>query len=132
MPFVNKDEIVTHKRDVWLLSKHRLICDSSLKENVFIQLIDGKRADLVLTDPSYNISAQYIGSSGKIKHNDFAMAAGEMSKEEFTQFLTTNMLLYSNHPSENALGYFWMNWRHIEGIIAAEKTTYQKFVNLCV
>jgi DNA modification methylase len=132
VPFIPEDEIVTKKGDVWLLGKHRLICGSSLEDEVFIKLMDGKLADIVLADPPYNVSARSIGSTGKTKHKDFAMAAGEMSKEEFTKFLAINMSLCSKYSAPNALGYFWMDWRHMEEMMEAGHQAYPELINLCV
>lgn len=64
--------------DVWLLGRHRLICgDSTLPEN-YTKLMDGKRANLVLTDPPYNVDVEE--TAGKIKNDN-------MPDEDFYKFL---------------------------------------------
>jgi len=45
-------------------------------------------ATMVFTDPPYNVKIDgHVGGKGKIKHEEFAMASGEMSQSEFTGFL---------------------------------------------
>ena len=60
---------VTKSGDLWLLGNHRLICGDSTKEEIYTLLMDGKKANLVVTDPPYNVN--YEGSAGKIKNGRF-------------------------------------------------------------
>jgi len=132
VPFVPDDEIVTDRGDIWQIGKHRIICGDSLSEETYQKLMDGALADQVLTDPPYNVSSASIGNSGKIKHDDFAMAAGEMSEAEFIKFLTDVMTHCSKYSTATALGYYWMDWRHSWEILSAGRAVYPLFVNQCV
>ena len=76
IPFVPDNEIVSKFGDVWQIGKHRLICGDSLHEETYKKLMGDKRADQVLTDQPYNLSASTIGNSGKIKHGNLAGASG--------------------------------------------------------
>lgn len=69
---------VTKSGDLWLLGNHRLICGDSTKEETYTLLMDGKKANLVVTDPPYNVN--YEGSAGKIKNDN-------MENGRFYQFL---------------------------------------------
>jgi len=64
--------------DLWLLGNHRLICGDSTKQETYDRLMDGKKANLCVTDPPYNVN--YEGSAGKIKNDN-------MAKEAFYSFL---------------------------------------------
>lgn len=64
--------------DVWLLGRHRLVCGDSTKADTFAALMDGKLANLVVTDPPYNVN--YEGTAGKIKNDN-------MGNEAFYDFL---------------------------------------------
>lgn len=64
--------------DVWTLGRHRLVCGDSTKENTYEVLMDNKKANLVITDPPYNVN--YQGTAGKIKNDD-------MDDEKFYDFL---------------------------------------------
>lgn len=71
--------------DLWLLGKHRLVCGDSTKSDTYDLLMDGKLANLTVTDPPYNVN--YEGSAGKIKNDN-------MEGGKFYQFLLdafTNM-----------------------------------------
>ncbi len=73
-----KKPAVTKQGDVWLLGPHRLICGDSTKADAFTALMDGKLANLVVTDPPYNVN--YEGAAGKIKNDN-------MKNEAFYDFL---------------------------------------------
>ena len=64
--------------DIWTLGRHRLICGDSTKEETYQSLMDGKKANLVVTDPPYNVN--YEGSAGKIKNDN-------MDNDKFYNFL---------------------------------------------
>lgn len=51
--------------DVWLLGKHRVICGDSILPETYERLMDGRKANLVLTDPPYNVNVEE--TAGKIK-----------------------------------------------------------------
>lgn len=64
---------VTHDGDIWTLGRHRLMCgDSTIADN-FEKLMGGKKANLVVTDPPYNVD--YHGTAGKIKNDNMASDA---------------------------------------------------------
>jgi DNA modification methylase len=69
---------VTKQGDIWLLGRHRLVCGDSTKADTFASLMDGKLANLVVTDPPYNVN--YEGTAGKIKNDN-------MGNEAFYDFL---------------------------------------------
>ncbi len=69
---------LTKPGDLWLLGNHRLVCGDSTKPDTYALLMDGKSANLVVTDPPYNVN--YEGSAGKIKND-------HMAGDAFYQFL---------------------------------------------
>ncbi len=64
--------------DIWTLGRHRLVCGDSTKADTFEVLMNGRKANLVVTDPPYNVN--YEGTAGKIKNDNLA-------DEKFYQFL---------------------------------------------
>ena len=72
------EEPITKLGDLWLLGRHRLVCGDSTKPETFNLLMDGKKANLVVTDPPYNVA--YEGSAGKILNDN-------MENEAFYTFL---------------------------------------------
>lgn len=69
---------ITMQGDIWLLGRHRLVCGDSTKKETFVKLMEDKKANLVVTDPPYNVD--YEGSAGKIKNDN-------MANDTFYQFL---------------------------------------------
>jgi len=65
-----KKPTITKSGDVWTLGRHRLVCGDSTKAETFDLLMCGKKANLVVTDPPYNVN--YEGSAGKIKNDNMA------------------------------------------------------------
>ena len=60
----------TKAGDVWMLGRHRLVCGDSTKFETLETLMNGVKANLVITDPPYNVN--YEGSAGKIKNDNMA------------------------------------------------------------
>ena len=61
---------MTKPGDIWTLGRHRLICGDSTKAETFDLLMGSTKANLVITDPPYNVN--YEGSAGKIKNDNMA------------------------------------------------------------
>lgn len=64
--------------DIWLLGEHRIICGDATLPETYKRLMDGKKANLVLTDPPYNVDVEE--TAGKIKNDN-------MPDDKFYQFL---------------------------------------------
>ena len=72
---------VTHAGDLWILGNHRLLCGDSTSIDAVKRLMDGHKADLVFTDPPYNVDYEgYTEEKLKIEGD-------KMSPEEFREFL---------------------------------------------
>ncbi len=131
--FVPEDEIVTQPGDIWQLGRHKIICANSLDEDSFSRLLSDKRADMVIQDPPYNVKISgHVCGCGNIRHDEFPMASGEMSPEEFTKFLTDNFTLCQKYSNDGAMQYNFMDWRHITEIKTALDSVFGDFINLCV
>ena len=73
--------------DIWTVGRHRLLCGDATQAEDVLRLMDGKKANLILTDPPYAVS--YKSSSGLSIKND------NLKEEEFYDFLLSafkNML----------------------------------------
>jgi DNA modification methylase len=80
------EEPVTKLGDVWLLGKHRVMCGDSTNVLAIERLMDGRKADMVFTDPPYNIGYQDMGAKFEKIAND------KMSDEEFLDFLRSTVM----------------------------------------
>lgn len=124
---------ITNAGDLWALGDHKLYCGNSLEENSYFTLIGGESAQMVFTDPPYNVPIDgHVCGKGSIKHREFEMAAGEMSKGEFTNFLTQFMKLVSAYSDDGSIGFYCMDWRHMDEMLEAAKSNKFELKNLCV
>jgi DNA modification methylase len=124
---------VTRPGHLWLLGKHRLICGDATDPEIYARLLDGGRAQMVFTDPPYNVPIDgHVCGLGSVKHREFAMAAGEMSETEFTGFLATTFGNLAAHTADGAIHYICMDWRHLGEVLAAAKGAFSELKNLCV
>jgi site-specific DNA-methyltransferase (adenine-specific) len=91
---------VSKRGDIWLLGRHRLMCGDSTSDDVDV-LMDGQKADMLLTDPPYNVS--YEGKTKealKIKND-------EMECEEFRLFLKNAFEKADEWLKNGAVFYVW-------------------------
>jgi hypothetical protein len=124
---------VTRLGDVWNFGNHRLICGDSTKAETYQQLLGDVRAQMVFTDPPYNVPISgHVGGLGTIQHREFAMASGEMSQAEFTAFLQSVFGHLATYSVEGAIHFQCMDWRHCPEIMAAGAAAYSELKNICV
>jgi DNA modification methylase len=93
----------------------------------------GEPAGMIFSDPPYNVGIDgNVGGRGAIKHSEFAMASGEMSPRQFTEFLALVLKNMSAALSSGGLAYVCMDWRHIVELSAAAATALLTPRNICV
>jgi len=124
---------VSQLGDLWLLDEHRLLCGDATESSSFAQLLDGRRAQMVFTDPPYNvpISGNVCGL-GKVQHRDFAMASGEMTEAQFIGFLEKNFRLLVQNSKDGSIHFICMDWRHVHELVTAGRNVYTELKALCV
>lgn len=83
--------------DVWVVGRHRLVCGDATNEADVNLLMDGKKANLILTDPPYGVS--FTSSSGLKIQND------SLKNEEFYNFLLAAFKNMVAHAEPGAAGY---------------------------
>ena len=83
--------------DVWVVGKHRLVCGDATNPEDVNKLMDGKRANLIVTDPPYGVS--FKSSSGLTIQND------SMKNEEFYQFLKNAFTNMAAHLEPGGAAY---------------------------
>jgi hypothetical protein len=133
IPEPSGDSPVTKTGDVWILNEHRVLCASALERNSYTTLMGKDRAEMVFVDPPYNVAIYgNVSGLGATRHREFAMASGEMSKEEFQQFLTKAFLLLAKHSTPRSLHFVCMDWRHTGEVVAAGEDSYNELINCCV
>lgn len=91
-----KKPTVSRHGDIWKLGKHRVICGDSTKAETYKQLLDDRKANLVVTDPPYNVDVEE--TAGKILNDN-------MSDGDFYQFLLSMFTQVENHMEDDASIY---------------------------
>jgi DNA modification methylase len=125
--------LVTRVGDRYLLGDNVIICGDALDEALYRQLMGQERAAMVFADPPYNVAIEgNVSGLGSIQHRDFAMACGEMTKEQFTAFLIRLFSLLARDSLDGALHYITMDWRHMAEVLAAGEKVYTELKNICV
>jgi DNA modification methylase len=115
------------------MGRHQLLCGDSREATTFARLLDGEQADLIFTDPPYNVPIDgHVCGLGRIRHREFAMGAGEMSSEAFTAFLETTLGHAAASCRNGAIAFVCMDWRHIGELLTAGRAVFSELKNLCV
>ena len=128
-----KATLVSEVGSLWQLGDHRLICGDATDPEVYRRLLDGEKAQMVFTDPPYNVPVNgHICGLGKVKHDEFVMASGEMSEAEFTAFLTTVSRNLASFSDDGSIHFVCMDWRHMGELLAAGHAAYSELKNLIV
>jgi DNA modification methylase len=119
--------------DIYRLGDHRLICGDARDHDVVAALMDGERAQMVFTDPPYNVPiAGHVSGLGRIQHREFAMASGEMSAAEFVAFLNASFRILVEFSLDGSIHFICMDWRHLAETQAAAEGIYAELKNLIV
>jgi DNA modification methylase len=131
LPPVLDTPAVSRLGDTWHLGEHRLYCGDALEKSSYEILLANDRAHMVFTDPPYNVPIDgHVGGRGAIKHREFVMASGEMTNQEFRDFLAASCSQIKSFVHDGALGFVCMNWRHAAQLLDAASALELK--NICV
>ena len=93
-----KQPVFSKLGDLWILGKHRVICGDSTGEEVYTRLMDGDKANLVLTDPPYNVDVEE--TAGKIMNDN-------MSDSDFYNFLLSAYRCMHANLADDGSIYVW-------------------------
>lgn len=128
-----KGPAVCKTGDIFALGKHRLICGDALEVQTYAHLLGNERAALVITDPPYNVKIERnVSGLGKVRHQNFKMASGELSIAEFTVFLQNSFRQLKDHSEDGSVHMAFMDWRHVAEMMVAGSNVYSELKNLCV
>ena len=130
------DDLNIEKRvkpgDLFKLGRHTLFCGNALLDESYKFLMGSVSATMVLCDPPFNVKiGGHVCGKGKIKHEEFKMASGELSETEFIEFLKTFISHLISYSKDGALHYLFMDWRHVFEILTAGKA-YSELKNICI
>ncbi len=132
-PLPDARDTVTRPDDMWFCGAHRIVCGDCRDKSILDVLMENTLAQMVITDPPYNVPIDgHVCGLGKIKHEDFAMASGEMTSIEFIHFLKECFNQFVKFSTDGSLHYIFMDWRHLPELLTAGNDVYDAYVNLCV
>lgn len=122
---------VSIRGDIWLFkSGHALACGDGRQKEIFVRLLGGRRARLVIADVPYNCRIR--GHVTKRALREFAMASGEMTPTEFIRFLKMifeNLVAFS---VDGSIHLIFTDWAHIDEQLTAGRILYAELKNLIV
>ncbi|MBS9718529.1 site-specific DNA-methyltransferase [Pseudohalocynthiibacter aestuariivivens] len=124
---------ISRRGDLWLLGAHRVLCGDAKDPDDYAVLMDGEQANMGFTDPPYNVPiVGHVSGGGRVKHREFAEASGEMSSDEFEEFLSAAFDLAARHSRNGAVWFACIDWRHIAEMQRAGEKVFDAWLNLCV
>jgi len=133
VPEIAPGPAISRPGDIWQLGRHKLICGDALDTETYRRLMGDDRARAVFTDPPYNVKIDgHVCGSGKVKHREFAMGAGEMDKPGFTSFLRNALTAMAAVSLDGAIHFVCMDWRHMDELRAAGADVYSELKNLVI
>lgn len=119
--------------DLWALGPHRLLCGDALKSESYEKLLAGEQAQLIFGDIPYNLKIRNnVSGLGKAKHGEFAMASGELSRDEFEAFLKTSLGHMASYSVDGAIHFICMGWQNAQALLNAGNEIYTELKNICV
>lgn len=126
-------DAVSQRGDIWLCEGHRIGCGDLLDGVSLKAVMADARAHVIIADSPYNTSnATHNGGGGRFRHREFAYAHGEMSREEFTRFLTDTQMLMAACCAHGAVAFMFMDHHHAGEQIAAGEVAFDRRLNIAI
>ena len=123
---------VSQLGDQWQCGPHRIVCGDAQTLSDYKQLLKGETAQLVLTDPPFNLRINSVMGRGKTRHREFVKASGELSKPEYIAFLAGFIKHSISASIDGAIHFLFIDWRHLPELLAAAQPQFSEWKNLLV
>ena len=122
--------VLTQLGDLWLIGEHRLLCGDALLAESYLRLLGSEQADIVISDPPFNVPIK--GHVSSAAWQEFAMASGEMTREQFQRFLSITCERLVGASRLGSVHYLFMDWRSVQDLLSVGEAHYSELLNLIV
>lgn len=117
--------------DVWKLAEHIIGCGDARDPHFLARVMASLMADAAFLDVPYNVSiGSHATRSGQ--HDEFAMASGEMSDDEFVAFLRVSLSVARDVTRNGGVHFLCIDHHHVDQLIAAAQPLYGVRIHICV
>jgi DNA modification methylase len=123
---------VSRLGDKWLLGAHSILCADAQLSASYRELMGNVIAQMVVSDFPYNVKMSSVVSRGKIRHREFKMASGEMSRDQFAHFLASIIRNLIDFSANGSIHYLFMDWRHLLQLQLVAEQHYYEQKNLLI
>jgi DNA modification methylase len=112
---------------------HEVICGDSRRIDTVAALTRGAKVDMVFVDKPYNVPVRgHVQGRGSVQHEEFAMASGEMSREEFRAFARATDEVIASVVKDGGLIFSCIDWRSIDLFIEVGREVFGTLLNVVV
>jgi len=115
------EDPVTQKGDLWILGKHRLFCGDSTKDDDVAVLMQDDKADMVFTDPPWNVN---YGATDHPSWKSRTIMNDAMSTEDFKGFMDSTFKVMNKFSKSGCMTYVVMSaqeWGNMMLTLAANE-----------
>lgn len=128
------DVAVSELGDLWHIGPHRLYCGDARDPVSFDALMAGEIAEMAVIDPPFNVKTQgHISTgTGKARHREFVVGAGELSDPAFTALLRASFRQLARNTVNGAIIYVFMDFRHMRNVLDAADGVFTEHKQLIV
>jgi DNA modification methylase len=131
-PSANDRMITSQPGDIWQLGEHVAFCGNCRDTKKLGQIFGSRTADMVFTDPPFNVRIEGHVRVAKNRFEEFAEAFGDLNKEEFIEFLKCFIAAANAVLKPGGVFYAFMDWRHMGEMLAAIEAAGLRLLNVCV
>jgi DNA modification methylase len=124
--------VVTRPGDLWCAGRNRVLCGDARSQANLHRLMRGTRARMAFLDPPYNVRVADVQGRGRVKHPEFALASGDMSEDEYVNFLREALANAARVSMDGAVHFVCNDWRHVCELIIAGRPIYGAMLNIVV
>ncbi|MFN3628263.1 MAG: site-specific DNA-methyltransferase [Parvibaculum sp.] len=113
--------------------QHEIVCGDSRDLTTIAPLLRRGKVDMAFVDKPYNVPVRgHVQGRGQIQHDEFAMASGEMSREEFRAFARLTDEVIHSAVKNGGLVYSCVDWRSIDLFIEVGREVFGTLLNVVV